>query len=48
VAPTAPPLSAIDEQPYGPDTYQQPPQNASRTTTTTYTAVTTTEEMVIT
>jgi len=48
VAPTAPPLSVIDEQPYGPDTYQQPPQNAPRATTTTYTTVTTTEETVIT
>ncbi|XP_065882557.1 uncharacterized protein [Dysidea avara] len=48
VAPTAPPLSAIEEQPYGLHAYQQPPQNAPRatttTTTTTYTTVTTTED----
>ena len=52
VAPTAPPLSAIEEQPYGLHAYQQPPQNAPRatttTTTTTYTTVTTTEDTVIT
>jgi len=46
IAPTAPPLSTIDEQLYGPDTYQQPPQNAPRATTATYT--TATEETVIT
>jgi len=43
VAPTAPPLSGIDEQPSGLDAYQQPAQNAPRTARSTYT----TEETVI-
>jgi len=53
VAPSAPPLSAIDEQPYGLDAYQETQQNApnrttTSTTTTTYTTVTTTGQTVTT